>query len=385
MKRVLMTISPSNLDALRAKGVESHILQRDLNGYWDRVLTVQPFSVQERVVVLNERHTVLEFPARGILRTMWRLPGIARKYEVTVVKAHDPFWMGLLALVVSVVCRIPYTVRIGGCFELMWKLQRRHYNGIIPSRLLDKVLGWIVLHFAAGVNGWTGDAMNWALRSGARKERASVARTGVVDALHFAPLETRHDLREELGLAGKKVVVAAGRLVPARTPLDVILAFHRILFGYPDSVLLLAGDGILKEGMQQMSRKLGIDDKVTFLGFQPQERLRDILYTADVILVPLGGSGMIEACLSSRPVVAYDVDWHSEIIMSGFSGLLVPHQDFEAMGIAAVRFLANLPFSRGAGRMARQKAIAQHNIAKVQNDEVAFFDEVVKRFHACRR
>ncbi len=380
MSRVLMSISPSSLGDLQEKGVVSHILQRDLNGYWDKVLTVQPFSQHRRVVVLNERHTVLEFPVRDILKTLMRLPGIAKKHGVTVVKAHDPFWMGLLALVVSAVCRIPYTVRIGGCYELMWKVEHRYYNGIIPSRFLDKVLGWVVLRFATGVNGWTGDAMNWALRSGARKERASVARTGAVDALHFASLDTRHDLREELGLADKKVIVAAGRLVPARTPLDVILAFYRILFQYPDSVLLVAGDGILRWGMERLSCKLGIGDKVRFLGFQAQERLRDILYTADVILVPLGGNGLIEACLSSRPVVAYDVDWHGEIIYPGFSGLLVPYQEFEAMGEGAVRFLANPPFAKGAGKMARQKAIAQHNIAKVQNDEAAFFDQVVSRW-----
>ena len=57
----LMCIVPATYEELYAKGVDFGILMRDLNGYWDEVITVHPFCRAEREIKLSGKHTVLEF------------------------------------------------------------------------------------------------------------------------------------------------------------------------------------------------------------------------------------------------------------------------------------------------------------------------------------
>ena len=101
MSRNLMCIVPATLVELEKKGVASHIPQRDLDGYWDTVVTVHPFCSHYSMTSFSKRHVVYEFPARDILKTLWDLPGLARENEISAVKAHDPYWMAVIAMVVA--------------------------------------------------------------------------------------------------------------------------------------------------------------------------------------------------------------------------------------------------------------------------------------------
>lgn len=378
MSRNLMCIVPACLDELGEKGVLSHILQRDL-GFWDKVVTVHPFCKHYRRVNLNEHHVVYEFSARSILRTLWRLVGLAGEYKISAVKAHDPYWMAIIAMVVAKVCRIPFTIGVYASYELMWKVERRWANGIIKSRLFDKALAWWMFKMANRVQPGSEDAMRWVLRSGASKKKTFLVRTGGVAQIHFDKLEARHDMAVDFPvLKENRVVLSAGRLVPVRTPLDIISAFINILAWDRHCILLLVGDGPLRGEMEKAVEQFGIKEKVRFLGFQPQGRLRDLLYVADVALVTLGGSGLVEACLSETPVVAYDVDWHKEIIIDGVTGRLVPYRDYMAMATVAIEVLHNPEKGIKLGKEARRKAIAQHSLGEVQSAEAKLFEGLLK-------
>lgn len=360
-----MCIVPANVKELEEKGVASHILQRDLGGYWDHVVTVHPFCDKAQVFQLAHNHTVMELKRTQILKNIWRLRRLIQQYEVGALKAHDPYWMGLLGLVLSRLCGIPYVVMICSSYELMWNVVRRHANGIIKSRLVDKVLGWVVMRKADMVFGGSGDAARWALRSGARIGRTFVVRTQGVDGIHFAPLETRRDMREDLGVDGR-IVLWAGRWSEEKFPGDVIMAFN--CANMADSTLIMVGDGPLLSSIRGY-----LTGAIMLLEFQAQEALASLYHTADVILAPLAGSGLTEACLSGTPVVAYAVDWHPELIQDGETGLLVRYRDYKAMGEAVVRVLNDQELATRLGRNAREKALRQHSLDVVQGKEREFF------------
>lgn len=368
-----MCLVPANIKELEEKGVASHILQRDLGGYWDHVMTVHPFCDREQVFELADNHTVLELKRTQILKNIWRLRRLALYYNVSAVKAHDPYWIGLLGLIVSRLCGVPLVVMICSSYELVWRLVRKHANGIIKSRLLDKVLGWVVMRKADMVFGGSCDAARWALSNGARIGRTFVVRTQGVDERHFGPLESRQDMREELGVNGR-IVLFAGRLSPEKFPKDAVRAFNYVRWSTIGSRLLLVGDGPLREDMEQYVERVPFDaGAIIFVGFQSQKELANLYYTADVILAPLAGSGLTEACLSGTPVVAYAVDWHPELIQDGETGLLVRYRDYKAMGEAVVRLLNDRDLGERLGRNAREKALRQHSLDVVQGQEREFF------------
>jgi glycosyltransferase involved in cell wall biosynthesis len=72
--------------------------------------------------------------------------------------------------------------------------------------------------------------------------------------------------------------------------------------------LRIIGDGIERKRLEEMSKKLGISENVTFLGHKTQEECADELHQATALVLPslyeCGGAVVLEAMYSSRPVIA---------------------------------------------------------------------------------
>jgi glycosyltransferase EpsF len=73
-------------------------------------------------------------------------------------------------------------------------------------------------------------------------------------------------MRKKLGLDGKFVVGHVGRFVPQKNHTFLIDIFTEVVKKRHESVLLLVGDGPLREKTEQKVAKLGLSEKVLFLG-----------------------------------------------------------------------------------------------------------------------
>lgn len=102
------------------------------------------------------------------------------------------------------------------------------------------------------------------------------------------------------------VVLFCAKLQPWKRPLDLVQAFAKA--GVANALLLLAGEGPLKEELQAETARLGISDRVRFLGFVNQTQLPALYTAADVMVLPseYDAFGVVvnEAMLCGCPVVA---------------------------------------------------------------------------------
>lgn len=110
-----------------------------------------------------------------------------------------------------------------------------------------------------------------------------------------------------------------------------------------DGRLLVAGKGDDRPRLEERVREMGLDDRVRFLGFVPEERKRELLRRAwsTVYPSPKEGWGItnIEAAACGTPVVASDSPGLRESVVDGESGLLVPHGEPGAWADAMTRVL----------------------------------------------
>jgi len=365
--KTLMCIVPDNYEALNRKGVVSHILQRDLDGYWDKVITVHPFCKKEGVIQLSDRHVVIEYKLYDSL-VIPKLCLLAKREKVTAIKAHDPYFTGVVALALSVMCRLPYVIMICSSYDLV-----REEYGRAQLRLdwLDKVVGRITMSKANAVFGGSMDICHWATRNGA-KQPVLVRTIGIADD-HFVPPEDRPKWQ---GTTSSKIILFIGRLDAVKFPEDAIMAYLGMRLSHPNSTLVIAGDGPLKE--QLTDKYCQPWSHIEFLGFVDSASLASIMASADVALVPFGGSTLVELALAEVPIVAYNVDWHSELIHDG-SGVLVSPRDWASMADKASKLLADKDGARTMGKIARRTALAQHSLEVVQEQERQCFDKVLSK------
>jgi glycosyltransferase involved in cell wall biosynthesis len=108
--------------------------------------------------------------------------------------------------------------------------------------------------------------------------------------------------------------------------------------------LLVAGEGSLREPLQQLAAELGIGGRVQFPGLVPDvpEFLRSVAVS---VLPSLAAEGLpltiLEAMATGLPVVATDVAGAGEVIEDGVSGLLVPPGDDQTLADALARLASD--------------------------------------------
>lgn len=148
-----------------------------------------------------------------------------------------------------------------------------------------------------------------------------------------------------------------GRFNEQKNHAGLLEAYRQFREKYPDSELLLLGDGELLEETRALAETLGIRDFVRFCG--SQSNVYPWLQKADIFLLPSNYEGMpmtiIEAMGTGLPIVATRVGGVPDMIEDGESGLLVscdPAQICEA----CLKLAGDIPLRENMGRMARQQS-----------------------------
>ena len=127
------------------------------------------------------------------------------------------------------------------------------------------------------------------------------------EKFHYSQ-ETREQLRKEMGLEDKFVIIHIGRFMKQKNHHFVLEIFNEIQKKYPNSELLLVGTGPLFEEIEQKVQALKLQDKVSFLG--NRNDVNELLCAADVFLLPSLYEGLpvvsMEAQASGIKMIASD-------------------------------------------------------------------------------
>ena len=154
------------------------------------------------------------------------------------------------------------------------------------------------------------------------------------------------------------VVLFCAKLQPWKRPLDVLKAFAQA--NVPDSYLVYAGEGPMREQVAAEAHKLGMDARVRLLGFVNQSQLPGVYCAADLLVLPSEyepfGVVVNEAMLCGCAVVASDrVGAAKDLIRAGENGFVFPCGDVDALARIFREFLLTHERLREMGRAARRR------------------------------
>ena len=162
----------------------------------------------------------------------------------------------------------------------------------------------------------------------------------------FAPANAqrrRAATRAALGLGDEPVILTMARLDDQKGHRHLIDALAILAARRPNLVTLLAGEGPLEDSLRAQCARLGIADRVRFLGYRRD--VPEILEAADIVVLPSLYEGLplvaIEALAAGRPMVATEVDGTPEVVIHEKTGLLVPPANPAALAAAIERLLNN--------------------------------------------
>jgi len=175
----------------------------------------------------------------------------------------------------------------------------------------------------------------------------------------------REALRESLDLSKTGLVfISVGRLVPIKGFVDLIRAVRLVVdAGYP-IVLLLLGEGELREDLEAEARRLGIEKNIRFLGWR--DDVPELMDAADAFVLASHNEGLglvlVEAMSKGLPVVATRVGGIPDVVQDGATGHLVPPESPNALSQAMLKLIEDPWERKRMGEAGRRRADSRFSI-----------------------
>ena len=219
-----------------------------------------------------------------------------------------------------------------------------------------------------------------------RAEKLRIERSKIVvipsgvDSRHFNPeryevKKKASQINNEFNLDDEIVIGYVGRLYPAKGLTYLFHAVKKIQERYRNIVLLIVGDGSLRNELEVMARDLNV--RSIFAGWQrdtaPYYSIMDIFVLPSLFEgVP---NVILEAMAMKIPVIATKVGGNPDILSNGKNGFLVPVRNVQQLALALEKLIGDDNLRAQMGAIERQKVEAQflwsktaENVEKVYTD-----------------
>jgi len=205
-------------------------------------------------------------------------------------------------------------------------------------------------------------------------DRLAVVPFGV-DTANFVPSEERRFDNDD-------VMIGASRYLKPVYGLDLLIeAFKHVLIANPRARLKLAGDGPERRNLEMLADRLGISQRVEFLGHVDSRYMPAFLNSLDIAVLPSREEGYgvsaIEAMSCGVPVIASHTGGLIEVLDEGRAGVLVEPESPEALA-EAILDLASDSERRAILSMAgRNRATSSYNLTIATEKQLSVYRQVL--------
>ncbi|ETX09180.1 MAG: hypothetical protein ETSY2_01030 [Candidatus Entotheonella gemina] len=351
-------------------GIEEHalsLLQHLPRDHFSFALACPPELIEAMIDELTDL-PVTVFPVRATDWTQWRetlqLHHIVQQFRPHIVHCHL-FRATLVGAPIAWAMRVPVIV------ETYHGREAWRQGGFIKGRfVIDRLVSCCVSHIIA--------VSEAAARFLTEHKRIPVNKITVIpngrDLRAFQPgRRAGSAIRKRFQVpASAPVLGVIGRLETQKGHQYLLRALPQICAAFPDTRLLLVGEGSLYAALQAQAKDLGVHDNVIFAGFQ-----RDIpafLEAMDIVVLPSLHEGLpltaIEASAMAKPIVATAVDGTPEVVRDDTTGILVPPAAPDDLANAVLTLLQrpDLAFRYGAAAHAwvRQQFDLQRQVDETE-------------------
>jgi glycosyltransferase involved in cell wall biosynthesis len=262
------------------------------------------------------------------------------KIDAEINHAQTVF-MGVPALFAKVLLKQPYVV---------WGR-----DDIYPPWRFKRLLSRLVCRHAAGVIALTSDMKNEILTF---CDRTIYVIPNGVDFSRFGRPHVHESRRLSAVQGDKQVILFVGGL-RAIKGLDYLLEAMSIIKQKKSrATLVLVGDGTERAHLKALARGLNIEERVTFAGSVPPERVPEYMVGADIFVLPSVSEAfpnvILEAMAAALPIVATRVGGVPEIVTDGVNGFVVSPRNPRAL---AEKVLALLDDTETRTRIAKANVL----------------------------
>ena len=335
-----------------AKQGISKLLEEKI-GDWHFYRTPNVSSVVNKLPVLKQISVI-----NSLTR---RLNEVTEIVKPDILHAHSPALNAISVIRVGQRLGIPVVYEVRAFWEDAAVDHGTSREGGLRYRL-TRALENYALHHVDAITTICDGLRNDIIKRGIAENKITTIPNAVdIEKFSFGD-EAEKTLKIKLGLEGKRVIGFIGSFY-AYEGLEVLLrALPIMLPWHPDLHILLVGGGPQEAYLRQLSKDLGIQDKVIFTGRVPHDQVKKYYDLIEILIYPRLSMRLtdlvtplkpLEAMAQGRLLVASDVGGHLELIRDGETGILFKSGDPHSLAEKVSDLLSKpylWPSLRRAGR-----------------------------------
>ena len=202
-------------------------------------------------------------------------------------------------------------------------------------------------------------------------EKINVVANGV-NLNKFSGMDRDYTFRRRYAMDNEKIILFMGRLVYEKGIQHLIAAMPKVLAGYHDAKLVIAGKGGMIDELRAEADSLGLGDKIYFAGYLGGKDVEKMYKAADISVFPSTyepfGIVALEGMLAERPIVVSDAGGLGEIVEHKVTGMKSYCGNPNSIADSILELLFNPELCDNIVKNAKIKVKENYNWQKIAQD-----------------
>jgi glycosyltransferase involved in cell wall biosynthesis len=313
-----------------------------------------------RLIILNE--LVRELKWFLDVKALVKLVRIIRRHRYHIVHTHTAK-AGMLGRLAGFIVKTPLVIHTlhGSTFhESLSPWRRRWY------RFLERMAAAATTQFVTVgedlrsiyLDARVGQADRYVtIRSGFQLQRFQLSELEVQ--------ERGRRTRASLGITDQEAVIGtAGRLEARKGHNFFLQTAQKVLQQRGQVIFLLAGEGPAHRDLVELAKRLGVEQRVRFLGYRYD--IEDVMAAMDVFVLTSLWEGLprviVQAAALGKPIVTFDIEGVREVVVDGDNGYVVPLRDVSGLADRVAWLVKDQTTARQMGERGRQRVTAEWDV-----------------------
>ncbi len=211
-----------------------------------------------------------------------------------------------------------------------------------------------------------------------KNDKVQTIINGIDDSIYRPNESERIEGRKKFGLEENLVIGHVARFSAEKDQRNLLKAFSIVTNKIDNAMLVMVGDGPLKDDLGMLTKELNISDKVLFTGFRSD--IPALLNIFDIFVLPSIREGtsltLIEAMAAGLPVVATGVGGNSNVVDDKKTGLLVPARNAGRFADAVISLCQDPRAREDMGQAGRKRMEENFSLSKMAEKYAKLYTEL---------
>lgn len=306
---------------------------------------------------------------------------IIKKISPKVIEVMFPSKLALRALFLKWLLPVKLVTQVRGNLDLIYyfnpfacfwpfKITAPYFEFF--QVIWDKFISLVFYRACDLVIGYNVNNMLSAISNGAHPAKTKLSRIKIELSMLNVKRKERVEINE-LPTTGK-IISLWSRLSSEKLVLESIKAFEKLLSQVDEDLhFVIMGDGPEKLTILSYLEQSIYKNKIHILGKKDRDFIAQVALHSCLSLVPYGGGSLVEAVMLNVPVVAFDIEWHNELIRDGETGYLSDFPDTDHLAQKMLEALLNPEESQRRALAAKELALKMFNEETTNSKEARYY------------